>query len=96
MKKKIVQLAKEMKSYRPRASVKYKKEVPDEFLDPLTYVMMEDPVELPSSKQIVDFKTIQKHLKQDQTDPFNRAPLDIDDVVRKQTLKRQISDFKTI
>lgn len=35
-------------------------DAPDDFLDPLTYALMEDPVELPSSKTIIDRITISK------------------------------------
>jgi ubiquitin conjugation factor E4 B len=53
-------------------------EVPEWCLDPLMFTIMEDPVILPSSKQIVDRSTITSHLLSDATDPFNRAPLTID------------------
>ena len=56
-------------------------EVPDEFLDPLMYTIMEDPVILPTSKSSIDRSTIRSHLLSDPTDPFNRAPLKIEDVV---------------
>ena len=35
-------------------------DAPEEFLDPLTYELMEDPVELPKSNTIVDRLTISK------------------------------------
>ncbi|KAL3318090.1 Ubiquitin conjugation factor E4 A [Cichlidogyrus casuarinus] len=37
-------------------------DVPEDFLDPLMGSLMEDPVELPSSKTIIDRKTIHRHL----------------------------------
>ena len=43
--------------------------------------LMEDPVILPSSSVTIDRGTIKTHLLSDQTDPFNRAPLKIEDVV---------------
>merc|ERR1712083_1033797 len=51
---------------------------PDEFLCPIMSIIMMDPVLLPSSKQIVDRSTIARHLLSDQSDPFNRAPLTMD------------------
>lgn len=51
-------------------------EIPDEFLDPLCYEIMKDPVLLPTSKNIMDKLNIVKHLLNDKTDPFNRAPLE--------------------
>ena len=35
-------------------------DAPDEFLDPLTFNLMEDPVELPDSKTVIDRLTISK------------------------------------
>jgi ubiquitin conjugation factor E4 B len=37
-------------------------DAPEEFLDPLTYAIMEDPVELPDSHTIIDRITISKFL----------------------------------
>lgn len=42
---------------------------------------MEDPVLLPTSKLSVDRSTIRSHLLSDPTDPFNRSPLKIEDVI---------------
>lgn len=42
---------------------------------------MDDPVELPGSKTIIDRVTIKKHLMNDPHDPFNRAPLSIEQVI---------------
>jgi ubiquitin conjugation factor E4 B len=56
-------------------------EIPDEFLDPLMYTLMEDPVRLPVSKIVIDRSTIRSHLLSDPHDPFNRVPLKIEDVI---------------
>ncbi|KAI9801299.1 MAG: hypothetical protein M1833_002869 [Piccolia ochrophora] len=69
-------------------------EIPDEFLDPLLFTLMEDPVILPTSKTTVDMSTIRSHLLSDPNDPFNRAPLTIEDVVPNTDLKSQIEAFK--
>ncbi|ORZ17040.1 ubiquitin elongating factor core-domain-containing protein [Absidia repens] len=53
-------------------------EAPDEFLDPIFFSLMEDPVLLPTSGNIVDRSTIRAHLLSDNRDPFNRAPLQMD------------------
>lgn len=55
-------------------------EAPDEFLDPLMYTLMDDPVILPTSRMVVDRSTISTHLLSDPNDPFNRVPLRIEDV----------------
>ena len=56
-------------------------EIPDEYLDPLMYTLMEDPVILPASRTTVDRSTIRSHLLSDPNDPFNRQPLKIEDVI---------------
>lgn len=42
---------------------------------------MKDPVILPSSRNIVDRAMIVQHLLSDPTDPFNRDPLTVDDLI---------------
>lgn len=49
-------------------------------LDPLIYTLMEDPVILPGSKVSMDRSTLRSHLLSDPHDPFNRAPLKMEDV----------------
>jgi ubiquitin conjugation factor E4 B len=56
-------------------------EIPEEYLDPLMYTLMEDPVLLPVSRQVIDRSTIRSHLLSDPHDPFNRVPLKIEDVL---------------
>ncbi|KAK4046180.1 Ubiquitin conjugation factor E4 [Microbotryomycetes sp. JL201] len=68
-------------------------EVPDEYLDPLTYEIMRDPVILPASKAIVDRSTIKQHFLSDPTDPFNRAPLAWESITDAGELKVQIEAF---
>lgn len=69
-------------------------DVPDTFLDPIMSTIMVDPVLLPSSKIIVDRSTIARHLLSDQTDPFNRSPLSMEDVIPETDLKNQIEEFQ--
>lgn len=68
-------------------------EIPDELLDPIMGSLMEDPVILPSSKQIVDRSTIRSHLLSDPTDPFNRVPLKIEDVLPAEDMMKEIAAF---
>ncbi|XP_063063515.1 ubiquitin conjugation factor E4 A [Engraulis encrasicolus] len=65
-------------------------EAPDEFLDPIMSTLMLDPVVLPSSNITVDRSTIARHLLSDQTDPFNRSPLTMDQIRPNEELKQQI------
>lgn len=66
---------------------------PEEFLDPIMSTLMRDPVVLPSSKINIDRCTLQRHLLSDQIDPFNRAPLTMDQVRPNLDLKRQIEEW---
>ncbi|KAL4873198.1 hypothetical protein BDV12DRAFT_182436 [Aspergillus spectabilis] len=69
-------------------------EIPDEYLDPLMYTLMEDPVILPASRISIDRATIRSHLLSDPHDPFNRVPLKMEDVLPDTELKAKIEDFK--
>lgn len=66
---------------------------PDEFLDPILSSLMKDPVILPSSKVTVERSTISRHLLSDQTDPFNREPLSMDQVIPNIELKAKIDEW---
>ncbi|KAK9476479.1 ubiquitin elongating factor core-domain-containing protein [Lipomyces japonicus] len=70
-------------------------DIPDEFLDPLMYTLMENPVVLPSSKVTIDLATIKSHLLSDSTDPFNRVQLRLQDVIPNVELKQKINEFKS-
>ncbi len=69
-------------------------DIPDEYMDPLLATLMEDPVILPISRQVVDRSTIQSHLLSDPNDPFNRTPLKIEDVIPNTELKDEIQKWK--
>lgn len=64
-------------------------EIPDEFLDPLMFTLMEDPVILPSSRVSIDRSTIKAHLLSDSTDPFI-VYLKLEDVIDDVELKQKI------
>ncbi|XP_073149096.1 probable ubiquitin conjugation factor E4 [Henckelia pumila] len=68
-------------------------DIPDEFLDPIQYTLMRDPVILPSSKITVDRHVIQRHLLSDSTDPFNRSHLTGDMLIPNVELKTKIEEF---
>ncbi|SMN19900.1 similar to Saccharomyces cerevisiae YDL190C UFD2 Ubiquitin chain assembly factor (E4) that cooperates with a ubiquitin-activating enzyme (E1) [Maudiozyma saulgeensis] len=69
-------------------------DAPDEFLDPLMYTIMKDPVTLPTSKVNIDRSTIKAHLLSDSTDPFNRTPLRLEEVIPNDELKQRILEWK--
>jgi len=56
----------------------FEEEPPDEYCDPIMGVLMDDPVRLPTSGQIVDRNTIARQLLANPMDPFNRQPLTLD------------------
>ena len=56
--------------------------------------LMEDPVILPTSHNTVDRSTIRQHLLSDPNDPFNRAPLKIEEVISDTGLLEKITAFK--
>lgn len=68
-------------------------DIPDEFLDPIQYTLMKDPVILPSSRITVDRPVIQRHLLSDSTDPFNRSHLTADMLIPDTELKAKIEEF---
>lgn len=55
--------------------------------------LMEDPVELPNSHTIIDRLTIKRHLLNDPHDPFNRAPLTIEQVISLPDIKKKIDEW---
>ncbi|CAG8676292.1 43969_t:CDS:10 [Gigaspora margarita] len=63
-------------------------------VNPVLYTIMEDPVILPGSRTTVDRSTIITHLLSDTTDPFNRMPLKIEDVIPNTELKERIEKFR--
>lgn len=55
-------------------------EPPEIFVDPISCIIMNDPVTLPSSNIILDRTIIIKHLLTTSNDPFTREKLTIDDL----------------
>lgn len=62
--------------------------------DPLMSTLMEDPVILPTSKVTLDRSTISSYLLSDSMDPFNRAPLKIEDVLPSKLPDTPDSDVR--
>ena len=67
--------------------------IPEEYLDPILFNLMADPVKLPASQMVVDRSTIQAHLLNDPHDPFNRQPLRIEEVEAMEGLRAEIEEF---
>lgn len=68
-------------------------DIPENFLDPISFDLLNDPVKLPSSGQILNRRTIKQHLLNDEHDPFNRAPLKYKDLIEVPEFKRQIEEW---
>lgn len=67
--------------------------IPDHFLDPIMAEIMEDPVLLPTSNNVMDRKIIERHIMSNDDDPFNRAHLSVSDLVPQAELKKEIHEF---
>lgn len=68
-------------------------EYPEEFIDPLTYGLMRDPVILRTSNTRVDRSTASMILMNDPIDPFTRESLTEKDVISDLELKEKIQVF---
>ena len=72
-------------------------EIPDEFLDPIMFCPIKNPVVLPESKTIMEQEVITQHLMEDETDPFNRTKLTIEmlnEFNESEEGQTMVSDFK--
>jgi len=69
-------------------------EIPDEFLDALTFILMKDPVRLPGSGTVLDRASIERHLRDHTEDPFTRAPLKKEDLEALPELKAKIEAWR--
>ena len=69
------------------------KDAPEEFMDPVMFTFMKDPVLLPTSSTIMDRSTITQHLLNDPHDPFNRKELSMDMVLPATELKERMNKW---
>lgn len=58
------------------------------------HCLVQDPVILPDSRIVLDRTTIERHLLSSKTDPFSRAPLELDQLVPEEDLKRRIWEWE--
>jgi len=54
--------------------------------------IMTDPVRLPTSGYILDRISITRHLLNDSSDPYTRAPLTIEQVISDTEMKKKIDE----
>lgn len=69
--------------------------IPPQFFDPLTLVVIENPVRLPLSSVVVDKKQIYSYLKEKQVDPFTNTPVSKEDLLIDvdSAFSIELSDF---
>ena len=75
---------------------KFKNEIPSDFLDPIYYTPITNPVELPDTKNIVDKDIILNHLVFHKKNPFNGLHLDENILVEYNNLdevQKRVSIF---
>ena len=53
----------------------YPDDLPEEFMDPVLFTPIKQPVILPGSRLIMDSTVIEAHLLENEMDPFTRQPL---------------------
>lgn len=68
-------------------------DIPENFLDPISFDLINDPVKLPSSGIIMDRKVIKQHLLNDEHDPFNRSPLKFNQLIEVPEFKKEIENW---
>jgi len=68
--------------------------IPTEFEDAIMGEMMEDPVILPTSGNVMDRKHITRHILSTPNDPFNRLPLTEEMLKPATDLKLKIEEWK--
>lgn len=68
-------------------------DIPDEFLDPLTFTIMLNPVIMLTSKITIDRSTFNQIMLNDRIDPFSRLPLDNTKIVDDIELKKKIEEY---
>jgi len=84
----------------------FREDIPDKYIDPLLMVPIENPLECPGSKTIVDSVSIYNHLVFSETDPFTNLPLTKDELVthnkqqdvldRLEIFIKEFSEWKAI
>lgn len=68
-------------------------DAPDEFIDELTYDLMNEPMKLPSGQHI-DVETLKTYLLTKQENPFTTTPMKFEDCVLDTELKQKIDEYK--
>ena len=96
----------EEKERKKNTEEKYSSEIPQQFLDPILFCKINEPVEIPEVKQIVDRYTIMNHLTFSETNPFTNKELSKKDLEeynkqpevlqRTDTFKKEFNNWKDV
>lgn len=81
---------------------KYSCDVPIEFMDPILFSVINDPIEIPEVKQIMDKYTIMNHLTFSETNPFTNKGLTKEELLEynndsevRERINKFIDSFKS-
>lgn len=76
---------------------KYDEDIPVDFVDPIYYTPIQEPIEMPNTKTIVEKKIIMNHLVFNQTNPFDGLPLTREEIIeynKTEEVKERLLEFK--
>uniref|UniRef100_A0A915DTD8 RING-type E3 ubiquitin transferase n=1 Tax=Ditylenchus dipsaci TaxID=166011 RepID=A0A915DTD8_9BILA len=90
--KNLMEMAERHYNEKMQSEMDWGEDYPDEFKDALCYTMMAEPTRLPSG-HVLDRKNILRHLLSDQTNPFTRQPLTVEELVPDLELKERIQQW---
>ena len=65
-------------------------DLPEQFLDPILFVPIKNPMVLPESRIIIEKAVIESHLIENHYDPFNRQPLTYETLVEFNHQEEQV------
>ena len=68
-------------------------DAPSEFLDPVMFTLMEDPVRLPHGGSVVDRTTYEQLLLSTRKDPYTQTPIKEGDGVPADDIKAKIDEY---
>ena len=72
------------------------KDIPEDYLDPITNEIINNVIILPSSKKKMDLNVIKKHLLYHNFDPFNRDKLSLEELEKyneEKKIKEECNEF---
>ena len=92
----FIAIVEELKKYHELENELDLDDIPEEFLDPIMGILINDPVMLPNSDTIMERDIIFRHVISEKNNPFNREELSIKDIENFNSLdeiKEKICEF---